>query len=258
MSDLLVLILSCDKYSDLWNAQDYLYNLYWPNSKFKRYILTDKKRDIEFKSFTLYATDDNYVMTQRLEFFLNKRNEDYIFITLDDYFLCNKVDENVFEEVVSKMKKDNIGYVRLFKYPKCKNFYYDESFCAIKYDKNYDVNLYPGIWSRKLLLELAKTKSEIWNFEVGLTAKLFKLNIISLFYNGSPFRFIDGVRKGQLLPSANKFLIKFGFALDRKKMNLFKAIWLNLLFHIKEFMPKRIYKISKSIAKKLGARFYSE
>ena len=38
-----VVVLSCDKYSDLWNPFFKLYNKYWQDNPFKTYLITENK-----------------------------------------------------------------------------------------------------------------------------------------------------------------------------------------------------------------------
>ena len=97
------LIFSCDKFSDLWDGNLKLFRQNWPDRDFKTYIVTDKPTGRKFPDVEIIAAGADVEWSDRLRFALNFVKTDYVFVTLDDYFLIKKVDNTRMEHLIELM-----------------------------------------------------------------------------------------------------------------------------------------------------------
>ena len=78
-----LLIHSCDKFSDLWEAHVKLLNKNWPDRNCPTYILTDSNNEQTFKNVEVLSAGDNKEITERIKYALNYIDTEYILVTLD-------------------------------------------------------------------------------------------------------------------------------------------------------------------------------
>src|SRR3954468_6581904 len=106
MKDLVVLILSCDKYSDLWKPFFVFFEKYWRDRTIPAYFCSDTKKP-ELPNVNAIAPDINMEWSARLLWALQNIKEPYVLLLLDDYFLTKKPDEKKMLDLVEVMKKLN-------------------------------------------------------------------------------------------------------------------------------------------------------
>ena len=112
------LIFSCDKFSDLWDGNIKLFNENWPDRDFETFIITDKPTERQIPGITILAAGTAMEWSDRLKYALDYVKTDFVFVTLDDYFLIKKVDTKRFENYVSLMDKGGYDYLRFYPHPK--------------------------------------------------------------------------------------------------------------------------------------------
>ena len=82
-----LIISTCDQYSDLWKAHILLLNQNWADRNVPTFLVTDKPTDETFENVEVVAAGEGTEITERLKAVLPLIKTDYIFFTLDDYFL---------------------------------------------------------------------------------------------------------------------------------------------------------------------------
>ena len=91
-SKLSVIISSCDSFSDLWDGHIKLLERYWGDRNVDQTLLvTDKPTDRSYDNVTVLSAGEFAEWSQRLKKALDTVRTEYVFITLDDYFLIKKV-----------------------------------------------------------------------------------------------------------------------------------------------------------------------
>ena len=90
IKDLKLLILSCANFSDLWSNHIFLLDKFWPNHP--SFVFTsDGEGKYNLKSFEqLLVVNDNNMANRFIKGVKNIDTE-YVFVTLDDYFIKTKV-----------------------------------------------------------------------------------------------------------------------------------------------------------------------
>lgn len=207
-----MLILSCELFSDLWEAHVKQLETYWPDRGMDTYIVTDAEHPTEFERVKVMATGAGLEFSERLAVALDQINTEYVFITLDDYFLREPVSNQKIKNLLEIMDAEKLDYMRLFKRSKKAN---GEKMCGHKgirwiiNEKPYSVNLYVGIWRRDFMRKTIRDVRDPWRFEVSLARIATELKARCAVSLNREFVILDVVRKGKILNKANRYLKKF-------------------------------------------------
>ncbi len=257
------LIFSCDKFSDLWEGNILLMNLNWSDRDFQTIIITDKETDKTIPGIDILAAGTNGEWSDRLAYALKYVTTEYVFFTLDDYFLIEPVDSVKMENLVDLMARDGYDYIRLFPRPKratgtsldgYKGLYYIDITC------DYSVNLYSGFW-RKAFLDYTVRKSlNVWKFEVSLHKYAMEYGARCIVSNNNDYVILDVVRKGRILRRANRYFKKHPgiYMGNRALQNRRSALKLWVKTITARNTPRFLLKILRRCYVKLGGSSFSE
>lgn len=262
-SNFALLIFSCDKFSDLWEAHITLLNKYWPNRKCKTYIVTDKVSSQKFDNIEIVACGDDTEMSDRVKFICSKIKEEYVLVTLDDYFPDGEFKEEKFESLVEFLKENNGDYLRIFPRPKKeKRKKVTEEIYKISEIERYSINLYPALWKKDFFYSTVEQKLNAWEYEVSLSKQFIKLNGQAYVYprNKELFPFMDTVRKGKILRKAWKKLKKLDIYHGNRPIRTRREeAKLAIQTFFSRYTPKFIVNFIKKIMRKLfKSKFYSD
>lgn len=209
--NLTLLIHSCDKFSDLWDAHIKLLNQNWSDRNIKTIILTDKPTDRQLPDVEIIASGKGDEITARIRYVLPFIETEYVLVTLDDYFPITSIDSKRIERLVDIMGHENYDYIRLFDRPHCplQSTRYENIFTYTT-DKDYRVNLYVGIWKKTFIAQTLPITGDMnaWEFEVSLSKAANVIGARCAVSHGKEFEILDVVRKGKILRNANKYLKK--------------------------------------------------
>jgi glycosyltransferase involved in cell wall biosynthesis len=142
-----VLIMSCDKYQDLWQPFFTLYNKYWKHD-YKTYIGTETK---ECKYATTIKTQG--VWSKRVREALEQIDSEYIIFLLDDFFFHREVDQTRIEYVLSQFDKETASVNLEQAYDEQDIESTLKGFKLRQNKRPYLNSCQPTIWNRKKLIE---------------------------------------------------------------------------------------------------------
>lgn len=171
--DVAVLVLSCDKYSDIWPVFYDFFFKYWPECPFKIYNASNHLSSTHPRVINIHSGLNSDWSTET-KAILEQINEKYVIIILEDYFIYNPVDTPKLLDSLKIMKKYNalflklgcfpVSHASLWKYDKL----HDAPFIGkIKNAQQYRVNLQLGAWNKELLHSLLKNGESPWQFEIN-------------------------------------------------------------------------------------------
>lgn len=182
-----------DGASDLWEPYFNLTQKYWPEffSCFNKYISLCETKEIQFKQFVIkpVIATENYSFSQRLIKAINELNDEFVFISIDDYWLKSKVDQSrlkqCFEFIKSNPKIDCIEFENFRKAVRNEN-YSVNYLKRLKRTKGILCPLQNGIWRSSSLLKLLRQNESAWLIEYYGTfrARVLNYNVLTL-QNGS-------------------------------------------------------------------------
>lgn len=157
-----VLVLSCDRYRDLWAPFFTLFHRHWPDPGMPVYLGTDTGvLDLDWVH-TLNAGNTKG-WSKRLRFFLQSINTDYVLLLLEDFFFDSAVSTSHVAAQTSRLHSLKGVSLRLFPNPPADYFRHDLG--VIHTGARFRVSLQAAIWNRVELLKLLVDDESPWEFE---------------------------------------------------------------------------------------------
>lgn len=220
-----ILVLSCDRYSDIWENFFILRDIYWPDSDCKWYLVTESL-DFVHSNVEVIHTGKELNWTGRLGYAIRHINTKYVGWYLEDFFIDEKIDNELINGLVDKMDKENIDHINmsdvffsLIKMPE-KHEYYDDNLLIIPKHKKYGISTASSLWRSSFLLDiLGEEDKNAWQFEIDLCKKAMSkegLPGLILCDERMPFHVtkIPVVIQGKYYPKALRYFAKKGFEIN--------------------------------------------
>ena len=174
-----VLITSCDKYSDVWDPFFLLMDKYWEDIPYDVYLNTETiQYNRKFKHFCVRSinwnkkkTIEKVTWSERMLNVLEQLEEEYVFILVEDFFLREKVQTELLENILDKMDTDLLmTQVQLFgTRTNCdaEKVNVVSSHMNIEQigDDKAKVCFVPVIWRKATLKKWLRPHESIWAFE---------------------------------------------------------------------------------------------
>jgi hypothetical protein len=167
-----ILVLSCDKYSDIWRPFFQFLEKYWSDCPYTIYLGTNTK---QFRTNGVIQLFSNEVSnwSDETKKIVSQIPEDYVLIILEDYFINGKVNTKEIEQLFQVMQTEYAGYLKLAAFPKKYNELWPYGVLtthphlgAIEKGARYRVCLQTAIWNKQTLLELLRSGESPWEFEI--------------------------------------------------------------------------------------------
>lgn len=265
MCDLAIFIDSFDGNSDVWPVFFKIYDKFWKDCIFSRYLVTNNL-DFDTGNLKVIKTGNEknwfHMSIKGLEAIPNK----YILFLLEDYGISRCLANEDVSSIVLRMEEDDVFYYRL---TSPDNFPNKKTFLEVPESTNYPISLQPAIWKKDSFLSFLKTLyaeglKTPWDFE-----KFF----IDKYKDGDPSVFIEGIRydsrdlmgyqnliiQGKWDPRVLRRYKKLGLTIDigsREKMSgravFFDGIKRNKV--IRSLSDRNQLKL-KRLLKRFGMRF---
>ena len=168
---------SCDVYEDLWNPFFECINSFWKGISYPVYLNTEHKEFFSSELLSFKVTTLNQLSSKKLSWStrfsdaLRRIPEEYIFLVLDDFFLCNSVNEEYFETILDIMDRDESVASFQFYGTRTRNAYpesyqkTDELQYELIWDNGWKTHFVPTIWRKSVLLKWLRPWESIWAFE---------------------------------------------------------------------------------------------
>ncbi|NJK97259.1 MAG: hypothetical protein HC905_22240 [Bacteroidales bacterium] len=235
-NNIALVIVSCDKYSDLWEPYIYFFKKHWQDCSFDKYFLTNhlESPDPDFKALKVYedvSWSDN--LTRAIN--MLDVNYEYVMLFLEDLILSEKVNNLLLNFTIEDFIKRNGNYIKLIKNQnatKKTSSYLSE----IPKESLYRTTSVFALWKKETLLKLLKPGENAWEFERNGS---IRSDSYFGFYicNNSIFNHKHLVIKGKLLLDAKRWICKNGYTkpIERDK------------FSYKDFIKYKTYKILRTI-----------
>lgn len=248
-NDMSILVISCDKYSDLWDVFFLLFNKFWVNCPYEVYLGTNYKKYMG-ESIASICIGEDLSWADNLKKMLSDIDTPYVLILLDDEFLDKRVDDAKIKIMLSYVKKHNLDCLKLSGRPVTYR----------RIDKDLDIGIYePGspyfitahtaIWRKDSLKKLLRSGMSAWDFELKNSRNSFNYNYRIYGVNHKLISVRNGVVRGKFLKSSVDFLRKENVDIDVSKRGVVNDT--NIISKIKHiivqtelwlFIKLRIYK----------------
>lgn len=263
---LALLMLSCDKYSDIWDDFFNLKERFWPDCPYHCYLATDTKEYhregvdvIHFGNIRTWSI----CATKAIE----QIKEPYIALFLEDAFIYKKIDTSIIEENLNLFIEHKMDFLTMERNRLEKALTPEDQVAPhiwrINRHRKYGIDTSAAIWDKDFFHKaLEKEDCNAWQFEVnyckeaeseeGLKGDIY-------FDDRQPFNIspIEVVQLGQLSTDAIKFFHKNGYDIqsNRERMN-----WRQMLYFRERNRLEKIpflWKVIKAVCKLFGMKFFS-
>ena len=172
MSNVTILVNSCDLYEDAWEPFFRLLSIQWPNCPYDIVLNTENKKfDCDYLNVRTVCTHEQ-MWTCRVQEALEAVNTEYVLFCLEDFFFLDKVDEVRFRQIIQSMSEDKmIGFVKLLPIKHNKTVFqgkrYNEFFIEEPKMNPWRCNAVMAIWRKDFLREMLFLRCDPWEFEFG-------------------------------------------------------------------------------------------
>lgn len=170
-----LLIASCDNYSDLWDPFFELLNRFWKDLQYDIVLSTESSNYVGkyHKINNIHPSLPSVSWSKRIYDSLDKIENDYVILMLDDFFLKGKVDNERVTKTLNWLKANkNIATFT----------YWPISFDGIETNfegfeerpkvAKYKVSAILGIWNKKTLMKyLCDYDENAWQWEINATER---------------------------------------------------------------------------------------
>jgi hypothetical protein len=125
--------------------------------------------------------------------YLKTIEDEFVIFALDDYFLSKSVDMDTYNYLLEVMKlNDKIGCSKLGITPACRPMDYtilEGDLYQLNRHANYSVTTQFNIWRKEVLMDILRTVSNPWEFEIKGSDVLNKTNEIVIGSTNIPFKY---------------------------------------------------------------------
>lgn len=181
-----LLVLSCDKYSDIWQPFFEFLFKHWSDCPYPVYLGSNEKRFDDKRVITICSGPARDWSNDTLEI-LRQIPERNVIILLEDYFVFAHPDQSQLDRCIDLLEQRNAVFLRLACFPAdhFADYAYDAipgqpEFVVTRKEARYRVNLQAGLWNREKLMKLIVPGESPWAFEIQGTTRSRKTDEVYL------------------------------------------------------------------------------
>jgi hypothetical protein len=211
-----LLVISCDKYADLWPIYFGSLFKYWPNCPFKIYLGSNFKI-YDHKDVTMINVGEDCDYSSNLKAMISQIEEEYVITTVEDMFLSSPVDEKHLFSYFQEFFDNKGTYLKLlYTYPVGYDKDVSKRTASLASDVRYRLGMGTSLWNREILLKNLVPGMSAWEMERGgeFGSDIPAGDVYSINYHFSgkiPFQYVHGVAKGAWIREAIPWLRKEGY-----------------------------------------------
>lgn len=241
-----ILVISCDKYSDLWETCSQVFVKFWPDCPYDKYLASNTKQ-FSSNGFSpiLMGEDKSWSLGLKIALSKLEVKYDYVFTLLEDYYFIEKIDNEYMIKMFDSFVLAEGNFLRLLKVLKPKIKYFNDYFGETENYTPYRQTCVFSLWRIKTLNELLKEDENAWEFEKIGVKRGFNFDKFFCVYKNK-FKVVNLVIKGKLVPKSYKSLKRIlpEINLNRPSFTSFEMIIMSVsdffILTFLKYVPKKI------------------
>lgn len=193
-------VLSCDPFSDIWDAYGELFNRYWPDCPYDKYLASHHKAFEKFGFSPILIGEDkswSYGLKVVLNHLLGKGYK-YVIPAFDDFMLVGPVKTQIIVEAAEEFIKIDGSKLGLEPELSPKLIHYNDYFGKIPNRVPYRSTIGFAIWNINRLLSIIDEKESAWEFEKEGVERSFSLDDLYCIYSPA-FEYLNLIIKRKLV-----------------------------------------------------------
>lgn len=213
-TDCTILVLSCDKYADLWKPFFGQFHTYWPDCPYPVVLgsntVTFKRKNVQ----TILSGPDTDWSSSLLAI-LQQIQTPYVFLWLDDLFLIKDVRSKSFSDALKFLKKSGGKHLHMRASPKPDAVLANGQYGVYEKGAPYRV-VTVGFWDVAALRGLLLPGESPWNFEIMGS---YRSSFTEGFYCSMEplFDRLHVIEKGKIFQEAHEYCKNHSIPLDLSK-----------------------------------------
>lgn len=256
-----VLILSCDKFHDVWKPLVFSFGKYWGDCPFQIYLLSNFKV-LEDAKIKIINVGEDASWSQNLINALEKIPQKNVILWLDDVFIIEKVFTIRILGDARWFIHNQLDYLRL-RNTDFRLIQSSKQYIPINEDDPYRASIFATIWRKEVLSDLLVKEENPWQFELrgSLRSKKYK-HFYSVTH--SRFRYLHAIEKGVWIRTAVKWIKDNNLSINleyRKQYGVVDHILMTnarVKGYFINFLPQKlrgvILKLARSFYLRMGLR----
>lgn len=218
-NNLSILVISCDKFQDIWKPSFQSFFNKWNDCPYDVYLGTNEKSFNSQRVTTLLSGEDKD-WSSSLRKIISQIETKNILIILEDFFLKKEVENDKFAKFYNFVEKKEFNHCHLWSSPTPDKIL-DNGIGVYEKGRPYRVNVL-GLWNKKYLQKLLLDGENPWNFEIMGS---YRTSYDDGFYclPDGVFDFINCVEKGKWFKEAVEYCKENKIEIDLSKREVLKS-----------------------------------
>ncbi len=218
--DFAVLVLSCDKYSDMWGPFLHQFRKYFPSGNWPVYIGSNTIRCAEPGVTPVLSGPDSDWSTSCKKI-LEQIPERKLFVVLEDVFLEHRMDPQAFETTLRFVVERDANHVKYFKIPQPDTVTEVSGIGEHSPGAPYRATVC-GFWDRQCLISLLIEGESPWLFEIlGSYRTAYRRGFYGLTFPLYYYR--NMIEKGKWIPESVAWAKAEGLDLQLGRRPIFSS-----------------------------------
>jgi hypothetical protein len=247
VGDTAFVVVSCDKYSDLWEPFFEFFRRYWPDCPYKRYLITNHKV-IQVDGVEIISIGDDRSYADNLRLALGRIDHEWIVMWLDDVFFSGKVETGRLCKMIDHARQMGAGYLKLAA----------DMPMAYESDDGQEIGPLPkgiryrsavgmALYHRKTLLSLLTPGASAWDLDRSTLSDRLDAPFYAFTPKAArspPIPYVHMLIKGKWFLEALPFMQREGLrALRRSRPAQSFAGYMRLRFHLALLAVLRVARV---------------
>lgn len=212
-----ILVVSCDKYNDVWNIFFKTFKKYWPDCPYPIYLGTNK---ITYfcGGVNLINTGEDLSYSENLIMMMDKVEAEHLIIWVDDLMLTAPVNTQHIKDIVEYAIKSGIDFVKLL--PNFPYSYTEEKYGigrlpnGIKYQVSIGLSCVKKSFMKSIV---AEKKKSAWDLEYEISRNIKNRTDLKIYallndLKNYPISYKNIIGKGKVIRNSASFIIENGGA----------------------------------------------
>ena len=163
--DVAVVVISCDKFSSLWDLFFDRFSRFWPDYCGQMYLISNHK-GFEREGVKTICVGDDLDWSSNLDIALSRIPEDNLLLMLEDAPLDRLVDHSNLTKIFADFCEQHFDYLNLKASPRPKNVPANSAYGRYPSNLMYRTALVPCLWRKVVLQDLLVSGESAWQFEI--------------------------------------------------------------------------------------------